>query len=207
MSITVIILIITCLVSYLCFNNQSLFESLKHSPYLESRNKEYHRLISSGLVHGGWLHLFINMFVLYEFGQYIEDTYIQLFGVTMGRVNFLLMYVLTIIAGDLPTYFKHRNNPGYASVGASGAVSGIVFIYILLQPWSQIYLYGIIPIYSILAGIAYLAYSSWASKKSRDNVDHMAHFYGAIFGLVFTVALKPQLLGRFIDQLMNNGPF
>jgi len=207
MSITVIILIITCLISYQCFNNQSLFERLKHSPYLESRNKEYHRLITSGFVHGGWLHLFINMFVLYEFGQFIEDSYIQLFGVTMGRVSFLLMYILTIIAGDLPTYFKHRNNPGYASVGASGAVSGIVFIYILFLPWSKIYLYGIIPIYSILAGIAYLAYSSWASKKRRDNIDHMAHFYGAIFGLLFTIALKPELLSRFIDQLVNNGPF
>ncbi len=134
-------------------------------------------------------------------------TYMSIFGETMGRLNFLLLYLLTIIFADIPTFLKHRNNPHYASVGASGAISGIVFVYILFFPWEMIYLYGVIGIPSIIAGVAYLAYSSWASKKGGDNIDHEAHFYGAVFGFLFTIVLKPSLFGDFIKNLTTNMPF
>ncbi len=176
-----------------------------HYPYQEVRDKSYYRFISSGFVHGSWLHLGINMFVLWSFGEYIEKVYVAFFGDMMGRVLYIAMYLATIVFADIPTFLKHRNNPGYRSLGASGAVSGIVFISILLSPWSLIYVY-FIPVPGIVAGVAYLIYSSWASKNSQDLIDHDAHFYGALFGMLFTIALKPALFSNFIDRLVNDFP-
>ena len=205
MSITIFIIIVTGLISYQSFNNPSLKNQLMHYPYQEVRDKSYYRFISSGFVHGSWLHLGINMFVLWSFGEYIEKVYVAFFGDMMGRVLYIAMYLATIVFADIPTFLKHRNNPGYRSLGASGAVSGIVFISILLSPWSLIYVY-FIPVPGIVAGVAYLIYSSWASKNSQDLIDHDAHFYGALFGMLFTIALKPALFSNFIDRLVNDFP-
>lgn len=202
-SITLAIVIITGLLSYRAFNDRALFNSLKHYPVIEHQNKEYYRMLSSGFIHGSWLHLLINLYVLYEFGRTVETMYMGIFGEAIGRFLFLLMYLLTIIAADLPTFFKHQNNPSYSAIGASGGVSGIVFVYILFFPWATLALYGIIPFPAIVGGIAYLIYSSWASQKRNDGIDHSAHFYGALFGVVFTLALKPSLAINFVQQLMS----
>ncbi len=209
MSITLIITIITCLVSYQCFNNRALFTKLQHSPYAEVRNNEYYRMISSGFVHGSWMHLGINMFVFYQFGGIIERYFVSesLFGEMWGRINFVALYFLAIIVGDIPTFIKHKNNHLFASVGASGAVSAIMFVYILFDPWEKIYLYGIIGIPGILAAFAYVGYSTYASKNSNDNIDHLAHLWGAIFGFVFAIMLKPALLPRFMDMFTQGLPF
>lgn len=202
MSITLIIIIVTGLISYKAFNDQNTFHTLKHYPVAEYQNKEWYRMLSSGFVHGSWLHLLINLYVLYIFGTQVESIYLGLFGELKGRLLYLVMYLLTIVIADLPTYFKHKNNPHYAAIGASGAVSGVAFNFILFYPWSTLYFYGIVPFPAIIGGVAYLAYSSWASKKSRDNIDHSAHFYGAIFGVLFTIALQPKVITIFIDQFM-----
>lgn len=203
MSANILLIILTCIVSYYGFNNRSFFEKLKHFPYQEQRDKSFSRWLTAGFLHGSWMHLLINMFVLYTFGDYVERLLVQLYGAAMGRTAYILLYLAVIILANIPTYLKHRNNPGFASIGASGAVSGIIFIFILLNPWEKIYLYGVIGIYSIIAGVAYLIYSSWASKNSRDNVDHDAHFYGALFGLIIIIALKPQLFTIFIQEIQN----
>ncbi len=207
MSITIAICIITGLISFQGFNKQSVVDSLKHYPVAEHSNKEYYRLLSSGFVHGGWLHLLINLFVLYQFGPIVEMVYQEIFGEVLGPIMFLLMYLLTIIVADLPTFFKHKNNPSYAAVGASGAVSGVVFIYIIFFPWAQLSLYGIIPFRAIVGGIGYLIYSSWASKNRNDGIDHSAHFYGAVFGVLLTIAFKPTILTHFINELVNGFPY
>lgn len=207
MSLTLIIIVITGLISYQALNNRDLFNKLKHHPYAELRNKEYHRFLSSGFVHGSIGHLAINMYVLYIFGTYVENTFLGLFGETMGRFNFILLYLLTIVFADIPTFLKHKNNPQFASVGASGAVSGILFIFILLNPWSTLLIMFVIPCPAIIAGIAYLIYSSWASKNTTDMIDHDAHFFGAVFGLLFVLALRPGLFSLFMERLMNNFPF
>ena len=168
---------------------------------MEKREKQWYRMLTSGFLHANWIHLAINMFVLYQFGGIVENLFIAPFGEVMGRVNYILLYSLTIIAADLPTYYKHKNNPQFASIGASGAVSGIVFVYILFYPWAKLYLWAVIPIYGIIAGIAFLWYSSYASKQNRDFIDHEAHFYGAVFGFLFTIALKPSLALLFFDRL------
>lgn len=200
-SLTVVICIITFLISYRGFTDRVLFDNLKHHPYTESRNKEYFRFITSGFLHGSWIHLLINLFVLYEFGRVVEFLYRQNFGELKGGFIFILMYFLTLIAADIPSYIKHKDNPGYSAIGASGAVSGIVFIYVLFFPWHTLKLYGIIPIYAIVAAIAYAVYSSWASKNRNDNIGHDAHLYGALFGVLFTVIADPSIVSNFVNQL------
>jgi membrane associated rhomboid family serine protease len=179
---------------------------LAHWPAKEYYHKEFHRLISSGFVHGGWLHLLINMFVLWNFGEIVERHFIVFFGPVRGVIYFVLVYLLVIICASLPSYFEKKDNENYLAVGASGGVSGIVFIYILLYPWEMLYLYAIIPIPGIIAGVLYLWYSSYASRNVQDRIDHQAHFYGALFGLVFTLLLKPSLLPAFFRSLVNDFP-
>ncbi len=195
------------IISYYAFNQPSLIARFKHWPYMEKRNREYYRMLTAGFLHAGWLHLLINVFVFWMFGSYVEHKFIALFGTLQGSVNFILLFVLTVIMANVPSYFRHNGHPGFAAIGASGAVSGIVFVFILFLPWQMLYLYGIIPIPGIIAGILYLMYSSWAGKNSRDNVDHSAHFYGAVFGVVFTIILRPRLALDFLSSLVNDFPF
>ena len=207
MSITLGIVTITVVISLLCFNNAALFNAFKHYPVAEFQKKQYYRWVSSGFVHGDFIHLFINMFVFHEFGRYVEADFIQHFGVVTGSVIFLTVYILTIVMGDIPTYFKHQRNPYFSSVGASGGVSGIVFIFILLDPWSMLGLFFIIPIPAIIFSILYLWYSTWASKNQEGHIDHEAHFYGAIAGVILAVLSRPSIVGEFISRLMQDFPW
>jgi len=207
MSLTLIIIIITGLISYQAFNNPGLMYKLQHSPYQEAHNKEWYRFISSGFVHVDWTHLLINMFVFYSFGEAVESYFVQIFGDIMGRVNFLLLYLLTIIFGDIPTFVKHKDNQSFASVGASGAVSGILFAFVIFQPWATLLLFFVIPCPAIVAAVLYLVYSSWASRNQSSRIDHDAHFYGAVFGFIFTIVLQPRLFSMFWDNLINGFPF
>lgn len=207
LTITLIIVIVTCLISYRAFNDGYFKGKLLHRPYLEHHNKEYYRLLTHGFIHANWVHLLINMFVLWMFGEYIERVFISLFGTMKGRLFFILMYILTIIAASIPTHLKHKDNSYYAALGASGATSGVVFAFVLFNPWENLYIYGLLPIPAIIAAILYLAYSSWASKNSRDNIGHDAHLYGAIFGFLFTIALKPSLFLSFLTKVIHEAPF
>ena len=207
MSISIALCIITGLISYQGFQNRSIVEKLKHHPVSEHNNKEYYRMLSSGFVHGGWFHLLINLFVLWQFGPIVEQQYGAIFGKLLGPLMFLLMYLSAIVVADLPTFFKHKNNPTYAAIGASGAVSGVVFAYVLFHPWARLALYGIIPFRAILGAVAYLVYSSWASKNRNDGIDHSAHFYGAVYGMLFTIISEPKVIGHFVDEIVNGLPF
>jgi len=207
MSLTLIIIIITGLISYQAFNNPGLMYKLQHSPYQEAHNKEWYRFISSGFVHVDWTHLLINMFVFYSFGQDVEYEFVDRMGEVKGRVGFLAMYLLTIIFGDIPTFVKHKDNQGFASVGASGAVSGILFAFVIFQPWAMLLLFFVIPCPAIVAAVLYLVYSSWASRNQSSRIDHDAHFYGAVFGFIFTIVLQPSLFSLFWENLINGFPF
>ena len=206
-NITLIIVILTSVISVACFNNKALFNALKHFPYVEGRKREYYRWLTSGFVHGDIVHLFVNMFVLYQFGVAIEDYFISYFGITGGSVLYVLTYLLIIIMADIRTYYKHIDNPQFASVGASGGVSGILFIYILIHPWSMLGLYAIIPVPAIIFGGLYLWYSTWAAKNQQGNIDHDAHFYGAVAGVLIAIVTRPAIFSEFIHSLVNNFPF
>lgn len=204
-SITLIIIIFTALISYQGFSNYEFIDKMKHSPARENAGKEYYRLLTSGFVHADWAHLLVNMFVLYSFGEYIEQTIVAWYG-PVGEIIYLLMYLLNIVLANIPTAIRHRDDPSFASIGASGAVSGIVFIFILLQPWATLSLFFIIPVPAIIAGIGYLIYSSWAANKGHGRLDHSAHFAGAIAGILMMVILRYEILPEFITKLISDFP-
>lgn len=205
-SVTIVLVIITCLISYQCFNNQQLFYRLSHWPIREHRNQEYYRFVTSGFVHGGWIHLLINMFVLWNFGEIVERYFQLYFGESMGLVLYVIVYVAIIVLASVSTFIKKKNNENYMAVGASGGVSGIVFIFILFYPWEPLYLYGIIPIPGIIAGVLYLGYSSYAGKNVKDRIDHDAHFYGALVGVLLMILLKPSVASDFVRRLVEDFP-
>ena len=133
--------------------------------------------------------------------------FVLTFGETKGRLFYLAMYLTTIVAASLYTHFKHKSNPYYAALGASGATSGIVFAFVLFRPWAMLGLFFVIPCPAIIAAVLYLVYSSWASKNSRDNIGHDAHFWGAIFGFAFTVLINPPFFSEFVERLVDGLPF
>jgi len=202
LSATIVIVIVSCIISYLAFNRPEIIQKYRHYPYLEVKGQGY-RFLSAGFLHGGWLHLLINMFVLWQFGEIVERLYQLWFGEIWGVVLYVFMYLSCIIAANFSTFLKHKNNPYFSSIGASGAVSGVVFIFILVGPWEMLYLYAIVPIPAIIAGVLFLWYSSWASKKGGDLIDHDAHYYGAVYGTLFTLLLKPDLALNFLSALFD----
>lgn len=207
MSITLLLIVVTGLISYQAFNDATLKNKLLQRPYLEHHHKEYYRLITNGFVHANWTHLLINMYVLFVFGEYVESVFLSMFGAMKGRLFYLMLYLFTIVASSIPTHFKHKNNQYYAGLGASGATSGILFSFILFNPWSTLLLFFVIPCPAIIAAVLYLFYSSWASKNSNDNIAHDVHFFGAIFGFLFTVVLNPEIFTNFLNRVMNESPF
>jgi len=187
--VTIILLCTIGVISISGFNNYSVIEYMRHYPYQEHRDKSYYRWLSCGFVHGSYIHLILNAFVLWQFGFVIEKMYIAKFGSVPGMSLYLSAYLLILVLSCVPTYIKHKNNSSYASIGASGAISGILFIYIYHFPNAILSLYGIIPLPAFAMGILYLVYSWWAAKQSRDGIDHDAHYYGAVMGLVIAVLI------------------
>lgn len=206
MSATLILVIITCLVSILCFYDRNLFDQLKHHPSTENKNGQYYRWLTSGFVHGDYMHLFINMFVLHEFGSLVESYLVYHFGSPFGIILYVLTYLLIVVMGDIPTYYKHKENYYFSSVGASGGVSGIIFTYILLFPWNNLYLFAIVPLPAIVFGVLYLWYSTWASKNQNDMIDHEAHFYGAVAGILIAIVTRPEIMSEFMAKLIQEFP-
>jgi len=206
LSVTLLIIIVTCVISFICFENRALFDQLKHHPASEANSKEWYRMVTSGFLHADYIHLGINMYVLYGFGNFVEQVFLAQYGEVFGRTIYLLLYLVMIVIADIPSFLKHKNNYNYSAIGASGAVSGVLFIFILLMPWSPLELYFFIPIPAIVFGVLYLFYSSWASKNARDNIGHDAHFYGAVSGMVLAAILLPFLLGNFVDRFINGFP-
>ena len=196
-----IILIATVIVSIMAFGNAELFNKLVFNAYNIKHRKESWRFVSYALVHSGWLHLLVNMWVLYSFGNNVEHTFLYMYGVK-GRVYYLLLYAGGILFSTLYDYGKNKDNPYYNAVGASGAVSAVVFASILMYPNSGIYLFPIpFALPAWIFGLLYLAYSVYMAKNGRDNIGHNAHFYGAIFGIVFTVIAVPHVISDFFQQL------
>lgn len=205
-SITILIIAFTTLVSYQGFTKYAVIDSLKHYPIREANGKEYYRMLTSGFVHADWMHLLVNMFVLYSFGEFIEMYIVSGYGKVEGRIIFLLLYLLNIILANVPTAFRQRHNPAFSSIGASGAVSGIIFIFILLHPWSLLSLFFVIPVPAIVVGIGYLIYSSWAANQGHGRLDHSAHFAGAIAGMLMITILDKGIVTDFFYKLVHDFP-
>ena len=197
---TIIIILITAFISYSAFKNHNLMEKLQFNASKIYHQKEYYRLLSHGFIHANWEHLIVNMIVLFSFGQAIESYFQYGFG-RMANAYFLILYFGGMIVSNAYALIKHRNNYYYNAVGASGAVSAVLFAAIFFEPWDKIYFFGIVPVPGIVFAVLYLAYSYYMSRKQNDNIAHDAHFLGALFGFIFPILLNSRNLERFLDKL------
>lgn len=195
--ITYILIGVTVVVSYMCFNNRNLFEKLALIPYSVVRNNQWYRLISHGFVHADTMHLLVNMFTFWSFGTFIEGAF-EYMGFSTWA--FIGLYFGGMIFASIYDIVKKGNNPYYISIGASGAVAAVLFTSILLNPWGKILFFAVIPIPGILFGVLYLAYCQYMAKRGGDNINHNAHFYGAVFGFVYPILLEPSLWHAFISH-------
>ncbi|MBN1767157.1 MAG: rhomboid family intramembrane serine protease [Prolixibacteraceae bacterium] len=198
---SLIIVLITIGVSVYAFYHQQVISRLSLRSYGVIEQKEYYRILTHGLVHADWAHLLVNMYVLYMFGRLCE-TYFSVFFSLSSSVLFVLFYLAALVFSGLFSVYKHRKQPGYSAIGASGVVMAVVFATIFFDPWNKLWFFGVIPIPGIVFGGLYLAYSFYMDKKNTDNIGHDAHLSGAIFGLLFPIILKPSLLSHFISQLL-----
>lgn len=202
MIITYTIIGFTVLISFYAFNRPAVIEKLIMNPYAVSHKKEYYRLLTSGFIHKDHIHLLFNMFSLYFFGGAIEHAFNQIFS-GAGNISFIALYVVAIIVSDIPTFLKHRNNPRYNSLGASGGVAAVIFASIVLMPMNYICLYIAICMPGFILGTLYLVFSYYQGRKANDGINHDAHLYGALFGLIFCAVLYPRSIPDFIEQVKN----
>ncbi len=201
MTITYILLGITIIVSLIALSNAEIMQKLIFNPYMVNKKQEWWRFFTSGFIHADFIHLAINMFVLYGFGRAVEYYFGEVYG-DKATWYFIILYFGGMLISNAPTYAKNKQNYLYNSLGASGAVSAILFAAILFNPWSKIYIYGVLGIPGIVLGPLYLFYEYKASHKGGDNINHDAHLWGALFGLLFPILLKPAIALAFIDVLL-----
>ncbi|SKC87158.1 rhomboid family intramembrane serine protease [Ohtaekwangia koreensis] len=199
--VTYIIIGVTVLISFLGYSNEGIVRQLIMNPYQISKRQQYYRFVTSGFLHADHMHLFFNMFSLYFFGITIEQIFSVVFG-SAGPLYFITLYILGIIVSDIPSFLKHRNNPGYNALGASGGVAAVIFASIIFQPLANIYIY-FVPVPGFILGIGYLIFSWYQGRKANDNVNHDAHLYGALFGFLFCAVLYPPSLPYFVEQIKN----
>jgi len=196
---TITIIAITSFISVAAFSRPSLIDKLQFNASKIIHQNEYHRLITHGFVHANWEHLIVNMIVLLSFGRAIESNF-YVFG-RMANAYFLLLYFGGMLASNIYALYRHRNNFYYNAVGASGAVSAVLFAAIFFEPWSKIYFFGLLPIPGIVFAVLYLVYSYHMSQKQNDNVAHDAHFLGALFGFIYPILLNSSYFEVFVDKL------
>jgi membrane associated rhomboid family serine protease len=196
--ITLYIIIITSLISITGFRNGKLVDELIFWPPAITKKYQYYRFITCGLIHADYMHLIFNMLTLYFFGSIMEIYYQGELG--LQKWYYLALYIGALFVSNIPTYLKHRNDYNYRSLGASGAVSAVLFAFILLKPWQQIIVL-VFPVPAIIYGGLFLVYSVYMSKRGGGNVNHDAHFYGALFGILFTIIVRPEVLDIFLNEL------
>lgn len=208
MTITLIIIIITVLVSITAFTNDKIFNDFIFDPPAITYDKQWYRFLTCGLIHADYGHLFFNMFSFYMFGDSVEERFITIFH-EKGKLFYLLLYVTSLFACLLPTYFKHRTDNYYRSLGASGAVSAVIFAFIILnplQPMGLIFLPSRWSLPAFVFGFLYLVISSYLDKRGGGRINHSAHIFGALYGIAFLIATsylfsERHVLEEFIQQV------
>ncbi|MDP4282506.1 MAG: rhomboid family intramembrane serine protease [Bacteroidota bacterium] len=201
MTITLIISVITAIISILGFSSPEFFDKLKFNAYDVLHSNQWYRFFTYGFLHANWFHLLINLMVFYSFGEIVEKIFQYNFQ-EKYILYFLLLYVGGLLLSIIPAFGKHKNDVFYNAIGASGAISGIIFASILLYPTGKIMFFFIpIGIPAPVFGILYLIYEGYMSKHGKDNIGHDAHLWGALFGLIYTIILKPSLVTLFFLQL------
>jgi membrane associated rhomboid family serine protease len=188
-----LILIVTLIVSIIGMQRPSLLAWAMLRPYRLFRNREYEKLITSGFVHADGSHLIFNMLTFYFFAFQLERV--------MGSLRFVALYFFGLVFSEIGTCLKHRNDPNYASLGASGAILAVLFASIVYFPTQSIYIFFALPIPAPLFAVGYLAYSFYQSRQNTGNVNHDAHFGGALTGLAFVALTEPRAFQRLLGML------
>lgn len=192
--ITVTLLAVNGLIgAYTLLRDPSLIGRLSFRPYGFMHEREYHRLFTAGFVHVGGAHLFVNMLTLFFFGPTVE--------MLLGPGRFLAVYFGSEMVANLATLIRYRNEPGYSAVGASGAISGVLFAYCLFFPWNLLYLFFALPIPAIVFAVLYVAFSIYSARQGGGRVAHEAHLGGAIGGVLITLLVYPASFAIFLSQL------
>ncbi len=187
--------LVTIAASLLAFlNRRFLFPRFALCPYAVRKDGAYYMLISSGLIHADFFHLLFNMLTFYFFAFRLERF--------LGSWRFCVLYFAALVISGIPSVIRHRHNPDYTTLGASGAVSAVVFSYILFRPTSTLLIFPLpFPIYAFIFGFLYLGYCFWAAKKARDNINHEAHYWGALAGIVLTIIMRPRAVSLFLSGI------
>jgi membrane associated rhomboid family serine protease len=206
--ITYTLLAIIVIFSLYCFSDKNAMGKYLFHPYSIAHYNEHYRFLTHAFIHGDYIHLLFNCITLLGFGVALEDYFAdyRVFGEKLGKVYFIILFTGGIYAASVTEYFRHKNNPHYSSLGASGAISSIMFASIIVSPLSSIYLFGI-KLPGWVVGLLLLGVSSFLIRRKRtgsynDNISHESHFWGAIFGVVFMLIVKPDRGKAFIDQIM-----
>ena len=200
--IVAVILGVTVLLSLVAFDRQKLFRRLLFAPMAVLQDKEWDRIIGHGFIHGGILHLVINMLVLWMFGVKVELKFYAAFGKALGSILFIGLYIGGLIAASLPSLFKQATNPHYRAVGASGAIASVLFAFILFEPTATLVIFPIpLPLPSFLVAFLYILYERFMEQRGGDNVAHDAHLWGAAFGAVYTAIALPALVPAFFERV------
>ncbi len=201
MEITYGIILFTVVTSIICFNNEELFNRLKFNAFDVKHSNQWYRFFSYGFLHSGWVHLLINMLVLYSFGNLVEH-FFKVYFVEKYILYYILLYLGGLLLSIIPAFGKHKNDVFYNAVGASGAVSSVIFASIIIIPKAPISFFFVpLEIPAWIFGILYIIYEFYMSRKAKDNIGHDAHFWGAVYGVIFMIALKPSLAMGFLQQI------
>jgi len=198
----IVLIIITSLVSIMALQNRDQMDKMIFWPYYMDNSRQWYRFITHGFIHADWIHLFFNMFVLFTFGSHAEQLFVAIKGEQTGRIYFITFYLAALVAASTPSYLRNRHNPNYRSLGASGAVASVLFFFILFYPLEKLSLMFLpIPIPAFIFGSLYLVYEYVMDKRQNTGVAHDAHFWGALFGVLFAVVMYPEVLVMFVQQI------
>lgn len=187
---TIFIIFLTAAISIVCFYNRKIFGRLSLKPYDVVHNRQWYRVVTHGFVHADWMHLLVNMLVFWSFSRVVIGIFTMQFHAGMStdpNIRFSVLYLGGLVVASIYDVFTHKDNPRYTSVGASGAVSAVVFASIFYAPLSKIYIMGLLPLPAIVFGVLYLAYEAYSARKGGGHINHHAHIFGAIFGFIFPV--------------------
>ena len=190
--VTFVIIGVTVLVSWQAFNNRALLDRLILWPPAIERHRQYDRLVTHGFIHADGQHLLFNMITLFFFGRAIEPVFVE----RIGMLGFAAFYLSAIVIAIMPTYFRHQRDANYRSLGASGAVSAVLFSFVLFAPWSRIFVF-FIPVPAIVYAVLYIGYSIWMDRRGGD------HLWGAVYGMLFTVMMEPRVASTFMARLLS----
>ena len=189
---SLILMVLTVGISLIAFNRQDLWRFLALEPYRMIRDREFHAVVTSSFVHGSGFHLALNMLTLFFFGPSLEAI--------LGGTQFIIVYGASLLVSGIVSTIIFRNEPNYISIGASDAVSGVVFSFCLFEPMAQLYLFFVLPIPAFLFAFLFVGYSIYAMKRMDDRIAHEAHLAGAITGIIVTIILNPSVIEGLINE-------